>query len=149
MCKIVLGGMVDRRRGVIVNISSTAAEIPSPMLTVYAASKAYVEKFTSNLSSEYSKHGIVFQCLLPGYVATKMSKIRSSTWMAPSPGTYVRKAIKTIGVLEHTTGYYPHTLLISVIDTLMYIAPGLAQKIIMKTMQNIRSRAIRKKDSTT
>lgn len=39
MCKIVLPGMVERKKGVIINISSMAATIPNPLLTVYSASK--------------------------------------------------------------------------------------------------------------
>jgi short-subunit dehydrogenase len=39
LCKIVLPGMLDRKKGVIVNISSMSATIPNPMLTVYSASK--------------------------------------------------------------------------------------------------------------
>lgn len=39
MCKIVLPAMLERERGLIINISSMAATIPNPMLTVYAASK--------------------------------------------------------------------------------------------------------------
>lgn len=39
MCQIVMPHMVEQRKGVVVNISSTAALIPSPMLSVYGASK--------------------------------------------------------------------------------------------------------------
>lgn len=39
MCKIVLPAMVERQKGVIINISSMAATIPNPLLTVYSASK--------------------------------------------------------------------------------------------------------------
>jgi 17beta-estradiol 17-dehydrogenase / very-long-chain 3-oxoacyl-CoA reductase len=39
MCKLILPGMCDRGKGVIINISSLSAVIPAPMLTVYAASK--------------------------------------------------------------------------------------------------------------
>ncbi|CAG9828679.1 unnamed protein product [Diabrotica balteata] len=144
MCKIVMPGMVERRRGVVVNISSTAAQIPNPLLTVYAASKAYVVKFSEDLASEYSKFGITVQCLLPGYVATNMSKIKSSTWMAPSPLAYVTEAIKTIGVKEKTTGYFPHTLLVSVLNTLDCISPKLSRWVIFRTMTNIRKRALRR-----
>lgn len=42
MTKLVLAGMVSRKRGLIINISSLAAHIPSPLLTVYAASKVIV-----------------------------------------------------------------------------------------------------------
>lgn len=144
MCKIVMPGMVERRRGVIVNVSSTAAQIPSPLLTVYSASKAYIEKFSADLGAEYSKFNIVVQCLLPGYVATKMSKIRSSTWMAPSPLTFVNDAVKTIGVQHHTTGYVPHTLLVGIVNALDSVSPKLSRWLIMRTMENIRARALRR-----
>lgn len=39
LCKIVLPGMLERKKGVIINISSMSATIPNPMLTVYSASK--------------------------------------------------------------------------------------------------------------
>lgn len=144
MCKIVMPGMVERKRGVIVNVSSTASRIPSPLLTVYSASKAYIDKFSSDLQDEYRKFNIVIQCLVPGYVATKMSKIRSSTWMAPSPLTYVNDAIKTIGVQRHTTGYLPHSLLLGVVDILDAISPRLSRWLITRTMENIRARALRR-----
>lgn len=42
MCRIVMPGMADRRRGCIINISSTAAHIPCPLLTVYGATKVII-----------------------------------------------------------------------------------------------------------
>jgi len=39
MTQLLLPQMVERRRGVVVNVASTAALIPSPMLAVYSASK--------------------------------------------------------------------------------------------------------------
>ncbi|CAH0562160.1 unnamed protein product [Brassicogethes aeneus] len=148
MCKIVMPGMVERRRGVVVNLSSTAAQIPSPLLTVYSASKAYVDKFSADLASEYSKYGITVQCILPGYVATNMSKIKSSTWMAPSPLKYVGEALKTVGVQQKSTGYYPHTLLVGVVHTLESISPKLSRWLVIRTMENIRSRALKRANRT-
>jgi 17beta-estradiol 17-dehydrogenase / very-long-chain 3-oxoacyl-CoA reductase len=40
MTMMILPQMVERKKGVVVNVSSTSAVIPSPMLTIYAASKA-------------------------------------------------------------------------------------------------------------
>lgn len=144
MCKIVMPGMVERRRGVVVNVSSTSAQIPSPLLTVYAASKAYVDKFSTDLSAEYSKYGITVQCLLPGYVATNMSKIRAETWMAPFPLKYVTEAMKTIGVRERTTGYFPHSLMVGVVHALDSLSPRLSRWLITRTLTNIRARALRR-----
>lgn len=39
MTRIVLPGMVERKKGVLINIGSASSIIPSPMLTVYAATK--------------------------------------------------------------------------------------------------------------
>jgi len=144
MCKIVMPAMVERRKGVVINIASTAALIPSPLLTIYAASKSFVEKFSEDLGTEYSKQGIVVQCILPGYVATKMSKIRSATWMAPTPETYVKSALSTVGVQDHTTGYFPHSLLVGVLHTIHAISPTLERWFVIRTMENIKARALRR-----
>lgn len=144
MSKIVMPGMVERKRGVIVNISSSSADIPSPLLTVYAASKAFVVKFSEDLITEYEKDGITIQCLCPGYVATNMSKIKRSTWMAPSPAKYVDEAIATIGVREKTSGYFPHTLLVGAMDFFTAISPRLSRWLVVRTMSNIRARALRR-----
>lgn len=144
MCEIVMPGMFDRKRGIVINISSTTALIPSPLLTVYGATKAYVDKFSADLAAEYSRHGIIVQCILPGFVATKMSKIRSSTWMAPSPDKFVSHAIRTIGVHDRTTGYYAHTLLVSVVNMVHSISPSMSRWFVIRTMENLRARALRR-----
>lgn len=78
----------------------------------------FVEKFSRELNTEYSgrgKHGtnITVQCVMPGYVATKMSKIARTSWLVPSPDTFVRSALQTTGLETITTGYLPHTLMVS------------------------------------
>lgn len=144
MCSLFLPGMVERRKGVVINISSLSAVIPAPMLTVYAASKAFVDKFSDDLATEYAKHGILVQSVLPGPVATNMSKIRRSTWMACSPKSFVSNALSTLGIARHTTGYYPHSLLQLSIDMLGFVSPAVSRKITLKTMENIRARAVKR-----
>ncbi|GKE51106.1 very-long-chain 3-oxoacyl-CoA reductase 1-like protein, partial [Tanacetum coccineum] len=60
----VLPGMLQRKRGAIVNIGSGAAiVIPSdPLYAVYAATKAYVDQFSRCLYVEYKNSGIDVQC---------------------------------------------------------------------------------------
>ncbi|XP_035898800.1 very-long-chain 3-oxoacyl-CoA reductase isoform X1 [Anopheles stephensi] len=147
MCQLVMPGMVKRHTGVVINISSLSAVIPAPLLTVYSASKAYMDKFSEDLASEYAKHNIVVQSVLPGPVATNMSKIRKSTWMACSPKVFVGSAINTLGHTRQTTGYFPHALLELAINTLSFVSPRLMEKLTINTMQNIRARAMKK--STT
>ncbi|KAJ9584017.1 hypothetical protein L9F63_021646 [Diploptera punctata] len=147
MTQILLPRMVERGRGVVVNVSSTAATIPSPLLTVYGASKAYIEKFSKDLATEYSKCGVIIQCILPGFVATKMSKIKRASWMAPTPEKFVKDAIRSIGVQQQTTGYLPHSLMVNVIHFIENISPTFMNWVIVRTMENIRRRALHKPET--
>ncbi|XP_075218483.1 very-long-chain 3-oxoacyl-CoA reductase-like [Lycorma delicatula] len=144
MCQIVMPLMVENRRGVVINVSSTAGHIPSPMLTVYGASKMFVSKFSTDLATEYKKYGIIVQCLTPGYVATKMSKIKKASWMAPTPATYVKKALQTVGIESLTTGYFPHRLLTTAVQFLDSASPSLTEWMVIRTMMSIRARAVQK-----
>lgn len=75
--RVILPGMIERQKGVIINISSMSGlDMACPYLTVYAATKAYVIKFSANLATEVARNGITVQCIAPGLIATKMTKIR-------------------------------------------------------------------------
>lgn len=73
MIRAVLPGMLSRRSGAIVNMSSAAARAPLPLLAQYSASKGYIENFTRSLDAEYASEGISFQCQSPLWVATAMT----------------------------------------------------------------------------
>ncbi|KAK7600942.1 hypothetical protein V9T40_008383 [Parthenolecanium corni] len=49
MCQIVMPRMVEKKKGVVINISSASALFPSPLLTVYAASKEVNNSFNFRL----------------------------------------------------------------------------------------------------
>ncbi|PQQ05475.1 very-long-chain 3-oxoacyl-CoA reductase 1-like [Prunus yedoensis var. nudiflora] len=116
----VLPGMLQRKRGAIVNIGSGAAiVIPSdPLYAVYAATKSYIDQFSRCLYVEYKKSGIDVQCQVPLYVATKMASIRRSSFFVPSTGGYARAALRWIGYEPRCTPYWPHTLLWAVASSL-------------------------------
>ncbi|XP_047949839.1 very-long-chain 3-oxoacyl-CoA reductase 1-like [Salvia hispanica] len=115
----VLPGMVERKKGAIVNIGSGAAiVIPSdPLYSVYAATKAYIDQFSRCLYVEYKKSGIDVQCQVPLYVATKMASIRRSSFFVPSADGYARAALRWIGYEPRCTPYWPHTLLWAVANS--------------------------------
>src|SRR5438132_13128830 len=52
LTKLFLRGMVERRAGRILNLASTAAFLPGPLMAVYYASKAYVLSFSQALANE-------------------------------------------------------------------------------------------------
>ena len=60
--------MVERKSGVIINVSSLSGLMPTPLLSVYSGTKAYVDMFSRGLTAEYKKIGITVQSVAPGYV---------------------------------------------------------------------------------
>lgn len=66
-----LPGMMERRRGRIVNVASNAAFQPVPFLTIYAATKAFVLSFTEGLAEELEGSGVQVQALCPGLTRTE------------------------------------------------------------------------------
>ncbi|OTF76076.1 hypothetical protein BLA29_012298, partial [Euroglyphus maynei] len=93
MVEMVLPKMEHRGRGVVINLSSYSASYPMPLLSIYNASKIFVDFLSRALQFEYADKGIIVQSVLPAYVSTKMSKIRRTSLMVPSPKTYVRHAM--------------------------------------------------------
>jgi 17beta-estradiol 17-dehydrogenase / very-long-chain 3-oxoacyl-CoA reductase len=71
MTRLVLPQMIQRRKGLIVNISSMTSLIPAPLNSLYAASKAFVVKFSNEIRTEYQGHGIKVQTvILLGFMGT-------------------------------------------------------------------------------
>lgn len=71
MCRAFLPAMVERRRGAIINVSSTTAFQPVPSLAVYAAAKAFVQSFSQSLWYEAKQHGVTVFALAPGPTRTE------------------------------------------------------------------------------
>jgi len=67
---LLLPGMLQRRRGAILNVASTAAFQPGPYQAVYCATKAYVLSFTEALAEEVRGSGVQVSCLAPGATDT-------------------------------------------------------------------------------
>ncbi|KPJ11582.1 Estradiol 17-beta-dehydrogenase 12 [Papilio machaon] len=145
MTSIVMPGMKKRGKGVIVNIGSASSMIPSPLLTVYAASKAYVDKFTEGINMEYSKHGIIVQCVLPGFVCSNMSGIRRSSFFAPTAKQFVRSAIRLVGTTSRTNGYLPHALFVKTLNAIYSLTGPFAIWLVTRSMENSRRKALKKK----
>lgn len=74
MTKLFLPGMLQRRRGVIVNLASTAAFQPGPLMAVYYATKAHVLSFTEALAEELHGTGVTATALCPGPTVTEFQK---------------------------------------------------------------------------
>jgi short-subunit dehydrogenase len=66
LTKLYLRPMLERRRGRILNVASTAAFQPGPLMAVYYASKAYVLSFSEGIANELRGTGVTVTCLCPG-----------------------------------------------------------------------------------
>jgi short-subunit dehydrogenase len=71
LTRALLPQMISRKRGAILNASSSAGFLPIPEFNVYAATKAYVNSFTEALRAEARPHGITVTALCPGPVHTE------------------------------------------------------------------------------
>jgi uncharacterized protein len=71
LTKLLLPGMLERRRGRILNVASTAAFQPGPIMAVYYASKAYVLSFSEALANEVAGTGVTVTSLCPGPTRTE------------------------------------------------------------------------------
>jgi len=65
--------MIKQKGGKIIPISSTAGQRGESFHTHYGASKGGIISFTKGLSTELARHGILVNCVAPGWVATDMS----------------------------------------------------------------------------
>ncbi|MEO8191017.1 MAG: SDR family oxidoreductase [Acidobacteriota bacterium] len=66
----VLPAMMSRRRGRILNVASTAAFQPGPLMAVYYATKAFVLSFSEALANEVTGSGVTVTALCPGPTRT-------------------------------------------------------------------------------
>ncbi|XP_029295221.1 17-beta-hydroxysteroid dehydrogenase type 3 [Cottoperca gobio] len=111
MCKIILPGMENRGKGVIVNISSGIASIPFPLYTLYAASKVFVERFSQGLQAEYSDKGIIIQAVAPFGVSTRMAGYQKTNIVTLSPEDFVKSSLQYLRAGDKTHGSVCHIVL--------------------------------------
>jgi hypothetical protein len=68
---LVLPGMIQRRRGRVMNVASVAAWVPGPLMATYFASKAYVLSLSLALSCECRGTGVTVTAVCPGTTQTE------------------------------------------------------------------------------
>lgn len=86
LTRLYLPGMIERaktggRIGRILNVASTAAFQPGPLMAVYFATKAYVLHFSEALANELHGTGVTVTCLCPGATNTEFHKRAKATGM--------------------------------------------------------------------
>ncbi|XP_059193789.1 17-beta-hydroxysteroid dehydrogenase type 3 [Centropristis striata] len=110
MCKIVLPGMDNRGRGLIINISSGIAWVPYPLYTLYTASKVFVDRFSQGLQAEYKDKGIIIQAVAPFGVSTKLSGYQRTNFFTISAEEFVKGSLQYVRAGDKTNGTVNHII---------------------------------------
>jgi short-subunit dehydrogenase len=116
----LLPPMVARKRGAILNVSSSAGFLPIPGMAVYAASKAYVNSLSEALRAELRGTGLTVTALCPGPVHTEFGDV------AKRPGGEPERGPEFVYVSVEKT---VRDALASVEADRPLVIPGLAMKI--------------------
>lgn len=103
ICLLFGNAMKRRGSGYILNISSMAARLPVPGITVYSATKAYLSSFGRSLSFELKPYGVTLTTVCPAAIATPLYKL-SDRWMRigvkvgiiRTPRWLVKKALRAL-----------------------------------------------------
>jgi short-subunit dehydrogenase len=85
---LVLPGMLERRRGHVINLASLAGKIPPVFLATYAATKHGVVGFTHSLRAEYAGEPVSFSAICPVFVADvgMYARVEAAMEAEPPPG---------------------------------------------------------------
>lgn len=75
MCMLFGNAMKQRGNGYILNVSSMAASIPAPGITIYSATKAYLKSFGKSLSYELRPYGVSITTVCPAAIATPLYRL--------------------------------------------------------------------------
>lgn len=74
--------------------------------------QSYIKSFTEALRIEYQEENILVQHLFPLFVNTKMNafsyKLQETSLFVPDAKTYTTNAVNTLGLVNHSTGYWAH-----------------------------------------
>ena len=120
LTRALLPQMIARKRGAILNVSSSAGFLPIPGMSVYAASKAYVNSFSEALRAEVRDNGVTVTALCPGPVHTEFGDV------AKRPGGEPERGPEFIYVSVEKTA---RDALAAVESDRPLVIPGLAMKL--------------------
>lgn len=97
LARALVPGMVERRRGGLLFVASTASFQALPYFAVYAATKSYVRSFSDALHAELKPYGIHVSCLCPGPTHTGFAQ-RASMSARMFSGAQSAEAVAAYGL---------------------------------------------------
>ena len=115
LTRMIMPGMIERERGLVLNLSSMAGSYPWLYGCVYGPAKAFVNAFSRHLQIEYSSHPVDIVYLTPGFVSTNLirniSTITGPSLFFPSPDDFVKSVLNAVSARVNTLcGTIPHAI---------------------------------------
>ena len=149
--QMVIPGMIDRKRGLILTMGSFGGLLPTPLLATYSGSKAFLQQWSTALGSELAHYNISVELVQSYLVTSAMSKIRKPSLTVPSPRSFVRSVLSKIGRSGGAQGwgwtstpFWTHAIMQWGLSNFV----GLTNRLVVSTNKNmhegIRKRALRK-----
>lgn len=78
LCQVMAKDMIARGKGYILNVSSTSAYMPYPLISLYGPTKSYLLNFSRAIRHELYSKNVHVSCILPGAVNTELYSLSSS-----------------------------------------------------------------------
>ncbi|XP_073479091.1 very-long-chain 3-oxoacyl-CoA reductase-B-like isoform X1 [Aquarana catesbeiana] len=119
MTRIVLPGMILRKKGVIINLSSEAGSRPYPYKTVYSCTKGFVDYFSRALNAECQRKGVTVQCVMPLLVSTNLTENMKTNILVKTAEDFTREALNTVGLTNRTSGCLSHAIQSYLLDKIL------------------------------
>ena len=149
--QIVLPGMLERKKGLVLTMGSFGGLLPTPLLATYSGSKAFLQQWSNALASEVGVSGVTVHFIQAYLITSAMSKVKKVSWLIPSEKTFVRSTLAKIGRRGGSIGYaysgtpYPsHGLAAAVLIGILGAYGEIIASFNRKMHIDIRKRALRK-----
>ncbi len=137
LCILFGEEMKKRGYGYLINMSSMAAKLPCPGITIYSATKAYLKSFGKSLYFEMRPYGVGVTTVCPAAIATPLYKLKPSLLklgvkigLIGTPQWLVRKALK--GMMRKKRVVKPGFMNIYLPPLIAVLPKGLVNKLWQK-----------------
>ena len=103
--QLVVPGMTQRKRGLVLTMGSFGGLLPTPLLATYSGSKAFLQQWSTALGAELEQHGVMVELVQAYLITSAMSKVRKTSASIPDPRAFVQSVLSKIGRNGGSPGY--------------------------------------------
>ncbi len=111
LTRLVLPEMISNKLGCVINMSSLFGSLGGPLVSVYSGSKNFVDAFSLSLNEELHGTQVRCFCSIPGFVISKMSKLKRASLTVITADSCVRTVLEQVSgnVLYYVCPHWTHS----------------------------------------